>query len=64
MKAKRLIDLSYIYCDSDLERAQRRHDKLPGELHVYMLRCFAHKAGLCANPGVYVGPRPEIPEED
>jgi hypothetical protein len=64
MKDKKPIDLSYIYCDGDLDRAQRRYDRLPTELVRHLAACFAHKAGLAPDPGFYSGPKPEIPEED
>ena len=63
MKAKRVIDLSHIYCDSDLDRAQRRHGELPEELRLFMFQMFAHKAGLCADPGVYSGPAPKAKDD-
>jgi hypothetical protein len=58
------VDLSYIYCDGDLGRAQRNHGELPPELIRHMCAAFAHKAGLAPSPGFYSGPAPEPPPEE
>jgi hypothetical protein len=55
---KKPADLSQVYCIGDQDEAQRRHGELPKELKRHMWRIFAHKAGLCPNPGFMSARRP------
>jgi hypothetical protein len=58
-----MIDLSRVFC-SDLDEGQAVYDQLPEELKLHLARCFGHAAGLCEDPGIYLGPVPEILEEE
>ena len=56
------IDLSAVF-GSEPDKGQKLHDSMPPELWCHLAACFAYKAGLCGDPGVYTGPLPETTEE-
>lgn len=62
--AKEPVDLSFIFTDSDLDRAQERFGELPPELVRHFAAAFAHAAGRGPHPGFYSGRRPRVYDDD